>query len=51
MTPSNPLIVPGAEHQIDADYDQCVWCGSTRQDIEEWGERICPRREPRPEPE
>lgn len=32
-------------HQFRSDRDDCIWCGYTREDIEEFGERICPRRE------
>jgi len=32
-------------HQFDLKRDACIWCGMTRQDIEEYGEAKCPRRE------
>jgi len=53
MITSNQILQPSLaekarrEHQFDIHREQCIWCGMTREQIEEWGERICPRREPR----
>lgn len=37
------------EHEIDYLREACVWCGMTLEQIEDFGERICPRRELRAE--
>ena len=35
-------------HVFSIHRDACIWCGMTRQDIVEFGESKCPRREPLP---
>lgn len=38
------------QHQFRLNQDCCMWCGSTREQIVEFGEAACPRREPHIEP-
>ncbi len=51
MITSHELIHQSArlEHEFHYLREACVWCGMTREQIEEYGERICPRRELRRE--
>jgi hypothetical protein len=51
MITSNELLQQpsGLEHEFHDWRESCVWCGMTREQIEDYGERICPRRELRRE--